>query len=157
MQGQSVHCEDRGTGTAALFLHGNPDTSRIWNGVIDRLQHRYRCIAPDLPGFGRSDIDLNTFDFSLDGLARWVEELLDSKGISDPTNLVVHDFGGIFGLAWAVKHPERVRAIGITNTLFQADYRWHVWARIWRTPYLGEFSMSTFSVPVLGRLLHGCP
>ncbi len=152
VQGRSVHCEDRGAGIPALFLHGNPDTSRIWKGVIDRLEHRYRCLAPDLPGFGRSEVDLDTFDFSLDGLAHWVEDVLNSTGVGEPVNLVVHDFGGIFGLAWAVQHPDRVRTIAITNTLFHADYRWHVWARIWRTPYLGEFSMWTFSVPILGRL-----
>lgn len=150
--GQSVHCEDRGAGVPTLFLHGNPDTSRIWSTVIGRLQDRYRCIAPDLPGFGRSGIDLNAFDFSLDGLARWVEAVLNVKNIAEPVNLVVHDVGGFFGLAWAVKHPEQVRALAITNTIFQPDYRWHVWGRIWRTPFLGEVSMRMFSVPILGRL-----
>jgi haloalkane dehalogenase len=54
-------------------------------------------------------------------------------------------------MAWFVEHPDKVRSVAITNTLFQADYRWHVWARIWRTPGIGEFAMRMFSVPALGR------
>jgi pimeloyl-ACP methyl ester carboxylesterase len=153
IDGRNVHCEVRGEGAPALFLHGNPDTSRIWTGIVDRLHARYRCIAPDLPGFGRSEIDPDTFDFSLDGMARWVDGVVAATATTGPINLVVHDFGGVYGLAWTVKHPDRVRSIAITNTLFQADYRWHVWARIWRTPGLGELSMATFNVPVLGRVL----
>jgi len=151
VDGQRVHCRACGEGTPVLLLHGNPDTSRIWGGVMDRLKSHYRCIAPDLPGFGGSGIDAERFDFSLSGLAGWVDTAFQGLGLAEPVNLVVHDFGGIFGLAWAVEHPEKVRSVAITNTLFQADYRWHFWARIWRTPGLGEFSMRMFSIPVLGR------
>ncbi|MCC6193098.1 MAG: alpha/beta hydrolase [Burkholderiales bacterium] len=153
IDGRAVHCEVRGEGAPALFLHGNPDTSRLWSGVVGSLQSRFRCIAPDLPGFGRSEIDLDRFDFSLDGMAAWVEAVVTACGVPEPVNLAVHDFGGVYGLAWAVKHPQRVRSIAITNTLFQADYKWHFWARIWRTAGLGELSMTTFGVPVLGRAL----
>ena len=59
-----------------------------------------------------------------------------------PIDLVVHDFGGLFGLAWAVRHPERVRRLAILNTMFFPDYRWHFWARVWRTPLLGELSLA---------------
>jgi haloalkane dehalogenase len=151
VDGNAVHCEILGHGAPALFLHGNPDSSRTWSAIMDRLAPRFRCMAPDLPGFGRSDCDPDRWDFSLDGMARWVNDVVDALGVKDPLNLAVHDFGGIFGLAWAVKHPDRVRSLAITNTLFHADYRWHVWARIWRTPGLGEFSMWTFSLPVIGR------
>jgi haloalkane dehalogenase len=153
VDGRTVHCEVRGEGAPVLFLHGNPDSSRIWSGIVDRLQSRYRCIAPDLPGFGRSDLDADHFDFSLDGMARWIDGVVSAVGVSGPLNLVVHDFGGVWGLAWAVKHPERVSSIAISNTIFHTDYRWHIWARIWRTPGLGEISMATFSVPALGRAL----
>jgi len=152
VDGQIVHCETHGSGAPILFLHGNPDTSRIWGRVVSHLQSRYRCIVPDLPGFGGSGIDLDRFDFSLSGLARWVNSLVQAVQPSEPLHLVVHDFGGIFGLAWAVEHPDKVRSIAITNTLFHADYRWHFWGRIWRTPGLGELSMRLFSIPVWGRI-----
>jgi pimeloyl-ACP methyl ester carboxylesterase len=52
--------------------------------------------------------------------------------------LVVHDIGGPFGLAWAVRHSEKVRSITIMNTVFQSEYRWHRYGRICRIPFLGE-------------------
>ncbi len=57
-----------------------------------------------------------------------------------PIDIVAHDFGGIWALAWATRHPQRVRRLVLMNTAYQADYRWHGWARVWRTPILGELS-----------------
>ena len=90
VDGQIVHCETHGSGAPILFLHGNPDTSRIWGRVVSHLQSRYRCIVPDLPGFDGSGIDLDRFDFSLSGLARWVNSLVQAVQPSEPLHLVVH-------------------------------------------------------------------
>lgn len=139
--GAEIHAQETGAGQPVLFLHGNPDTGAMWAGVIDRMGEGFRCIAPDLPGFGRSGVP-NDFDPSLDGLARFLEAFVVAAGLSTPIDLVGHDFGGIFGLAWAIRNPARVRRISILNTNFFSDYRWHNWARIWRTPVLGELSMA---------------
>src|SRR5262249_35826148 len=57
-----------------------------------------------------------------------------------------HDFGGAFGMAWAVQHPNKVRRIVVINQpFFIADYHWHLWARLWRTPILGEFNLLTLN------------
>ncbi len=138
--GVRVHLIDRGTGPPALFLHGNPDTAELWGGVVSRLDDSYRCLAPDLPGFGRSAV-AGDFDCSLESMARFVDELVESTGVETPLNLVVHDFGGPFGLSWAVSNPHKVRRIAIISSLYFTDYRWHFWARVWRTPVLGELSM----------------
>jgi pimeloyl-ACP methyl ester carboxylesterase len=79
---------------------------------------------------------------ALAAMARFVNALLDRIGVAGPVNLVVHDFGGQYGLSWAVCLPGRVRRIVIMNTVYFADYRWHLWARIWRTPLLGELSLA---------------
>jgi pimeloyl-ACP methyl ester carboxylesterase len=139
--GARAHVRDAGAGPPVLFLHGNPDTGDLWDGVIRTLESRHRCLAPDLPGFGRSDVP-PAFDCSLDGLAAWVNDLTGTLGVAQPLDLVVHDFGGLFGLAWAVRHPQRVRRLVIMNTVFFPDYRWHFWARVWRTPILGELSFA---------------
>lgn len=139
--GARVHVVDCGTGPPVLFLHGNPDSSDLWTDVIAHLSQHYRCLAPDLPGFGRSERPPDP-DYSLAGMARFPEGLLDALSLTEPICLVVHDFGGPFGLAWALHHPERVRRIAVINTVFHADYRWHFWARVWRTPLLGELSMA---------------
>lgn len=132
-----IHLVDVGQGPPTLFLHGNPDSSEIWSGIIPTLSPHFRCIAPDLPGFGRSTAPAD-FDYSLDGMAHFVDELVTALGIDEPLNLVVHDIGGPFGLAWAVKHPEKVRSVVIMNTVFSPDYRWHLFGRLWRTPVIGE-------------------
>lgn len=98
---------------------------------------RYRCIAPDLPGYGRSTAP-DDIDYSLEGMAAFVDGLITALGIDEPLNLVVHDIGGPFGLAWAVKHPEKVRSVVIMNTVFASDYRWHLFGRLWRMPIVGE-------------------
>jgi pimeloyl-ACP methyl ester carboxylesterase len=138
--GVRAHVVDRGTGPPALFLHGNPDTSEVWDGVIEAMRHRHRCLAPDLPGYGRSQAPAG-FDGSLPALAAWVDGVVAAVSPALPLDLVVHDFGGPFGFAWASAHPEKVRRIGILNTAFFPDYRWHFWARVWRTPLLGELSL----------------
>ncbi|MEK8033497.1 alpha/beta fold hydrolase [Ideonella sp. DXS29W] len=133
----SVHLIDEGEGAPVLFLHGNPDSSELWVPIIRAMGDGWRCLAPDLPGFGRSTASPG-FDCSLDGMAAFVDELLRAAGIDEPVHLVVHDIGGPFGLAWAVKHPHQVRSLFITNTVFTAEYRWHRLGRLWRMPLVGE-------------------
>lgn len=132
-----VHVLDEGSGTPTLFLHGNPDSSDIWAEVVPTLSTQVRCIAPDLPGFGLSTAP-DDFDCSLDGMAAFVDQLVAALGIDEPLNLVVHDIGGPYGLAWAVRFPHKVRSIAIMNTVFFPDYRWHRMGRLWRMPVVGE-------------------
>ena len=144
VQGTNIHLEDEGSGPPTLFLHGNPDSSILWRQVIKELKPRFRCLAPDLPGFGRSQFPQN-FKGSLEEMATFVDTLLTEARVTEPVNLVVHDFGGPYGLAWAVKNPTKVRRLAIMNTIFFADYKWHFWGRIWRTPLLGELSLMTMN------------
>lgn len=143
VQGASVYLMEHGTGMPTLCLHGNPDSADMWNDVVTRLP-QYRSLAPDLPGYGRS-ASVPHFDTSLDHSARWVEELVNAAGIREPLNLVMHDFGGHFGLAWAIRHPDRVRRMAIFNTSFFSDYEWHPLAKILRTPVLGELGLWRFN------------
>lgn len=140
VQGAPIQLLDAGSGTPALFLHGVPDSGDLWRGVFEHLPAGVRAIAPDMPGQGRSGLP-HSFDFSLDAMARFVDALVDALGIAEPLHLVGHDFGGIYGMAWAVRSPARVRSITMTNTNFFSDYRWHTNAQVWRTPILGELSM----------------
>jgi pimeloyl-ACP methyl ester carboxylesterase len=152
VQRVSVYVKDQGAGTPTLFLHGNPDSADLWDGLIELLSPRLRCLAPDLPGFGRS-VAPPDFDCSLDNMARFVDGVVEAVGITEPLNLVVHDFGGPFGLAWAIRRHWKVRRIVAINTLFFSDYRWHAWARVWRTPLLGEISMALMNQRLFTRAL----
>lgn len=137
VHGARIHFSDLGEGVPTLFLHGIPDSHTVWGDVIAAMYGSYRCIAPDLPGFGQSAVP-KRFRVTLDDMADFVDAFLAALGITQPINLVVHDIGGPYGLAWAVRHPERVRSIAIMNTVFQSEYRWHRYGRICRTPVLGE-------------------
>lgn len=140
VQGAPIFVRERGAGAPVLFLHGVPDTADMWDAVIDHLGEGYHAIAPDMPGMGRSSTPAD-FDFSLEAEAQFVEDLIDALDIDLPVHLVAHDFGAHYGLAWAVRHPERVRTMTVTNTSFFTDYHWHQSAQMWRTPLLGEIMM----------------
>jgi pimeloyl-ACP methyl ester carboxylesterase len=144
VQNTSAYLLDQGAGTPTLFLHGNPDSAEMWRDVITLMSNEYRCLAPDLPGYGRSAL-LPDFKVSLENEARWVADLVDALAINEPLNLVVHDFGAHFGLAWAIRQPQKVRRIAIMNTNFFSDYRWHRLARILRIPLLGDLGLALFN------------
>lgn len=148
IHGANLHVKESGAGQPVLFLHGNPDSADLWDGVVSRLNGRFRCIAIDLPGFGRSTAPAE-FDCSFENLGRFTDETVAQLGFTRPIDLVAHDFGGAYAMAWAAMHPEKVRRMVAINTpFFVGDYQWHTWARIWRTPILGELSLLTMSWPL---------
>lgn len=153
VQNAAVHVHREGRGRPLLMLHGNPDSHRLWLPMIERLKADHDCIAPDLPSFGTSAVPPAN-DVTLAGFARWVDDLVSAVSPSEPVDLICHDIGGFYGLAWAARHPERLRRLVITNTLFHADYRWHFWARVWRSG-LGELSMRAVDWPLIGRVALG--
>ncbi len=131
--------KESGQGETVLLVHGNPDSADYWDDVVPFLSKKYRCIRPDLPGFGRSDIS-DDFDFSLHGCQAWFDAFITALNLKGPFHIVVHDVGTFYATTWAINNPNKVKSICITNTLFFSDYRWHFWGRIWRTPILGEIS-----------------
>jgi pimeloyl-ACP methyl ester carboxylesterase len=155
-QGVATHVAEAGKGPDVVLLHGNPDTHSVWGPVVERLSSHHRCLAPDLPGFGASKAP-EDFDCSLANQGAWVAALLDGLGLQR-AHLVVHDVGGPYGLAFASEHPDRLRSLTIFNTNFFPDYRWHFWARVWRTRVLGEIAMAIANRPLFIReLKRGSP
>jgi pimeloyl-ACP methyl ester carboxylesterase len=148
----NIHVTEWGDGPTALLLHGNPDSGIMWEAVAQRLGRSCRCNAPDLPGFGHSEVPAG-FQPSLDGMADFVEQFLRAAAIQPPVDLIAHDFGDPFAFAWAVRHPDSVRRMVAINTVFFSDYRWHFWAHVWRTPVLGEVSMAVMNRPMFAEEL----
>jgi pimeloyl-ACP methyl ester carboxylesterase len=151
--GAPIHLAEWGSGPPVLLHHGNPDRGAMWEGIAERLAPNFHCFAPDLPGFGRSELP-NNYERSLDGLARFVEAFRAAAGIRLPVDLIAHDFGGPFAFAWAARNPHAVRRMVAINTVFFSDYRWHFWARVWRTPGLGELSMALMNRLMFARELN---
>jgi pimeloyl-ACP methyl ester carboxylesterase len=131
-----------------LFLHGNPDTHDVWGSTVARLG-TFRCIAPDLPGFGGSAPGEG---HTLEHQSAWVQRLVEGLAL-EPFHLVCHDIGGVYGLAFACDHADRLRSLTICNTIFSPDYTWHFWARVWRTRWLGELSTKILNRPLFVREL----
>jgi haloalkane dehalogenase len=107
---------DEGDGPPVLFMHGEPTWSFLWRKVIGPVRDAgYRCIVPDLPGFGRSDKPVDIAWYSYDRHTEAIAELLDELDLRDAT-VVVHDWGGPIGLRLAVEHPDRIGRMVILDT-----------------------------------------
>ena len=99
-----------------IFFHGEPTWSFLWRKVIPPvLDAGFRCIAPDLPGFGRSDKPNDLDWYSYDRHASAIAPLLEELDVRDAT-VVVHDWGGPIGLRLAVEHPDRIARMVILDT-----------------------------------------
>lgn len=143
-----VYVEMSGSGEPALFLHGNPDSGHVWSEIVPKVNTQYRCYVPDCPGYRYSPVP-PSFRFDFDGYADWVNALLNALDIRQPITLVMHDWGGILGMCFAAKYPQRVKRIVGGDFPFTPDYRWHKpWAQVWRTPLLGELSLLLMNWPL---------
>jgi pimeloyl-ACP methyl ester carboxylesterase len=120
-----------------LLLHGFPTSSHQYRELIPRLATRYRVIAPDLPGFGFTEVPAaRHYKYSFDALARTMEEFVDALGLKKYT-LYVFDYGAPTGFRLAAAHPERVTAIVSQNGNAYEEGLGDAWApirRYWASP-----------------------
>jgi pimeloyl-ACP methyl ester carboxylesterase len=94
-----------------LLLHGFPTSSFMFRELIPRLADKFRVIAPDLPGFGFTEIpEKRNYHYSFDALARTIEAFTEALGLNRYA-IYVFDYGAPTGLRLAMAHPERVSAI----------------------------------------------
>ena len=113
-----AYIDTDGAGGPIVFLHGNPTSSYLWRNVIPHLEPLGRCLAPDLPGFGRSGpMPSGTYRFPeyISYLAAWFDRVLPDG----PVTLVLHDWGAALGFDWARRHPDRVRGICYGEAMVQ--------------------------------------
>jgi haloalkane dehalogenase len=107
---------DLGDGPPVIFFHGEPTWSFLWRKVIPPVRDAgYRCIAPDLPGFGRSDKPTALEWYSYDQHVAAVAPLLIELDLREAT-VVVHDWGGPIGLRLAAEHRDRIARIVVLDT-----------------------------------------
>ena len=107
---------DTGEGPPVVFVHGEPTWSFLWRKVIPPVRDAgYRVLAPDLPGFGRSDKPTDIGWYTYDRHSDSFVALLDDLDLRDAT-IVVHDWGGPIGLCAAVERPERIARMVVLDT-----------------------------------------
>src|SRR4051812_21844088 len=114
-----VHYLDEGpaSGRVVLLMHGEPSWSLLYRFMIPVLvEAGYRCIAPDLVGFGRSDKPAVRSDYTYQRHVDWMRAaLFDGLDLRDAV-LVCQDWGGLIGLRLLGEHPDRFAAACAANT-----------------------------------------
>lgn len=115
--GQRMHYLDEGQGDPVVCVHGNPTWSFFYRNIVTELRKTHRVIAPDHIGCGLSDKPpAGAYDYTLAQHVADLEALLEALGITRGVTLVVHDWGGMIGMGWAVRHVEAVARIVVLNT-----------------------------------------
>jgi pimeloyl-ACP methyl ester carboxylesterase len=98
-----------------LLLHGFPSSSFMFRNLIPRLADQYRVIAPDLPGFGFTEVpEKRKYTYSFEALTGTIDAFTDALGLKSYA-IYVFDYGAPTGLRLAMRHPERVTAIVSQN------------------------------------------
>jgi pimeloyl-ACP methyl ester carboxylesterase len=110
---------ERGSGQAALFLHGAPLNGFQWRGAIERLATQRRCIAPDFMGLGYSEIPEHQ-SLAADAQASMLAAFLDALAIRK-VDIVASDSGGAVAQLFVAHHPKRVRTLLLTNCDVEPD------------------------------------
>lgn len=145
IEGNRVHYVDEGTGPVLLLLHGNPTWSFLYRDIISGLRYRFRCVAPDYPGFGLSTARRG-YGFTPAEHAYVIERLLLALDLSDIT-VMVQDWGGPIGLGVAGRNPERFRALIVGNTWawpVNGDRHFERFSRLLGGP-IGGFAIRNFN------------
>lgn len=115
--GLRIHYLDEGQGDIVVMLHGNPNWSFYYRNLVRALRDRYRCLVPDHIGCGLSDKPEDArYEYSLARRVTDLESLLEHCHATANLTLIVHDWGGMIGMALATKYPDRFRRLVILNT-----------------------------------------
>ncbi|MSU77699.1 MAG: alpha/beta fold hydrolase [Gemmataceae bacterium] len=144
-----MHYLDEGAGSPVVMVHGNPTWSFYYRNLVIALRGSYRTIVPDHIGCGKSDKpDDTTYSYTLAQRADDLEALLDHLGIVKDITLIVHDWGGMIGMTYATRHPERIRRLVVLNTgafhLPQTKpFPWSLW--FCRHPQIGPVWVRGFN------------
>ena len=110
----TVRYREAGAGRPVVFVHGFLVDGRLWDGVVDRLSDRCRCLAPDWP-FGAQQVAMSPdADLSPPGVARLIADFLDRLELEDVT-IVGNDSGGAISQILVANHPQRIGRLALTN------------------------------------------
>lgn len=141
LSGLRYHYLDEGHGEPLVMLHGNPTWSFYYRNLVLGLRDNYRAIVPDHIGCGFSDKPKDSrYEYSLRQRVADLEILLEHLQLRDNLTLVLHDWGGMIGMAFAHRHPGSIKRLVILNTaafpIPQAKrLPWSIW---WcRMPLIG--------------------
>lgn len=147
--GHRLHYLDEGSGAPVVMVHGNPNWVYYWRKLIPSLSDRYRCLAIDHIGCGRSDKpDDAHYEYSLRQRIEDFTAWLDQLNVRNNIHLIAHDWGGMIASGFATRFPERVKKLVMLNTAAfplpgTTKIPWQL--KLARTPLLGSFLLRGFN------------
>ena len=114
IEGKKLAYIDVGEGTPIVMLHGNPTSSFLWRNIIPHLNDLGRVVVPDLIGHGDSDklpVSMGPDRYKFENTFKYLDKLLNKLEINNDITLILHDWGSALGFYWAMKNPEKIKAI----------------------------------------------
>lgn len=141
----------------AVFVHGVPDTSVLWDPVRSHLG-RADVVALGLPGF--STAVPAGFDATKEAYVDWLVDRIEALG--EPVDLVGHDWGAMLVLRVASMRPDLIRTLATGSGPVDVEYEWHAMAQAWQTPGVGEQLVDAWldtpeAERTAGMAAAGCP
>lgn len=159
--GVNLHYLDEGNPSAEplFMLHGNPTWSYFFRGLIQAFNGQYRAIVPDHIGMGLSDKPGDRdYKYTLARRVSDLEKLLDHLDLQRPITLVLHDWGGMIGMALATRRPDRIARMVVLNTSAfplptGKQMPWQL--KLARTPLIGAMLVRGFNAFSSGAVREG--
>jgi haloalkane dehalogenase len=160
LDGLRYHYLDEGSGEPLVLVHGNPSWSFYYRDLVMELSSDYRLIVPDHIGCGLSDKPADSnYDYHLERRVEDLDALITHLDLQQKITLVVHDWGGMIGMAWAVRNPERIARLVILNTAafrLPASKRFPLALNLCRNTQIGAFLVQGFNAFARGAAWVGC-
>lgn len=117
INGLRYHFLDEGSGKPVIMIHGNPTWSFYYRRLVQALSPRFRAIAPDHVGCGLSEKpNPSRYDYRLESRITDLEAFMEGLALKEKISLVLHDWGGMIGTAYALRHLEKVDRMVLMNT-----------------------------------------
>jgi haloalkane dehalogenase len=160
LNGLKYHYLDEGKGELVVMLHGNPSWSFYYRHLVRELRSDYRVIVPDHIGCGFSDKPADSqYSYTLKQRVDDLDTLLKHLKLRKKITLVLHDWGGMIGMAWALRHPEQIARLVILNTAafhLPAAKKFPLALKICRDTQLGVFLVQGFNLLARCAAWVGC-
>lgn len=151
--GIRMHHLDEGAGPPIVMVHGNPTWSYYYRHLVLVLRDHHRIVVPDHIGCGLSDKpDEDRYAYRLERRVDDLSRLIDHCELEGKITLVVHDWGGMIGTAWATRHPERVERMVVLNT---AGFHLPAATRVPMSLHLSRSVLGAFLVRGLNLFVRG--
>jgi haloalkane dehalogenase len=147
--GKEMHVMEKGVGKPIVLVHGNPMWGYLYKKVLDGLDNNYRYIVPDLIGFGFSE-KIKLHEHSLEAHSKWMAEFFSTIK-EEKIGLVVHDWGGMIGLAGAIKAGKKIDGLVVMNTAITAPkdgFKPTWFHKLSQVPFISSFLFRGLNFPL---------